>query len=286
MPVAVGALRKGSWQVRLAHWLELFIYRRMAGIGVIAPGFRTNLIRKGVPKEKIEILPNYIDTAYIQHGPSTNHFRTAHGIPEDAFVVVYSGSVALKQGLQTFVEAAAELRGNPQVRFCLIGEGPYLDELKSLAGRLQLTNIQFMPIQPRATLTRLLAEADVLVVTQTKAVTDIVFPGKLLYYMASGRPILAAVSSESETGTFIAESEVGLVVPPEEPATLASAILRLKADPERAAELGANGKRVCATGFGRANVLARFLTHMEKLVDQKARRVSCMSPSDSTQEKR
>ena len=59
-----------------------------------------------------------------------------------------------------------------------------------------------------------LAAADALVVTQTKAVTDIVFPGKLLYYMAAGRPILAAVSSQSETGSFISAHNVGLVSPP------------------------------------------------------------------------
>jgi putative colanic acid biosynthesis glycosyltransferase WcaI len=266
--VAVGALRQGSWPVRLAHAMERFIYRRMAGIGVIAHGFRTNLVRKGVPEEKIEILPNYIDTSYIQDGPPANEFRSAHGIPADAFLVVYSGSVAAKQGLHTFVEAAAELQAEGQVRFCLIGEGPYLDELKGLAASLRLPNILFLPIQPRATLTQLLAEANALVVTQTRSVTDIVFPGKLLYYMAAGRPILAAVSAHSETGTFIAESQVGAVVHPEDPAALANAILQLKAEPDYAARLGANGRRVCLTRFGREDVLTRFTNHMENLVNE------------------
>jgi colanic acid biosynthesis glycosyl transferase WcaI len=267
--VAVGALRQGSWAVRLAHGMERFIYRRMAGIGVIAPGFRVNLVRKGVPEEKIEILPNYIDTNYIQHGPPANELRSRHGIPADAFLVVYSGSVAAKQGLHTFVEAAAELYADSHVRFCVIGEGPYLDELKGLAASLRLPNLQFLPIQPRATLTQILAEANALVVTQKRSVTDIVFPGKLLYYMAAGRPILAAVSAHSETGTFIAENQVGIVVPPEDPAALAHAILRLKAGPDYAARLGANGQRVCLNRFGSENVLTRFTSHMENLVNQK-----------------
>jgi colanic acid biosynthesis glycosyl transferase WcaI len=267
--VAVGALRQGSWQVRLAHGLERFIYRRMAGIGVIAPGFGANLVRKGVPEEKIKILPDYIDINDIQHGPTVNEFRSAHGIPSDAFLVVYSGSVSAKQGLHTFVEAAAELRAERQVRFCLIGEGPYLAELKGLAASLRLPNLQFLPIQPRATFRQLLAEANALVVTQTRSVTDIVFPGKLLHYMAAGRPILAAVSAHSETGTFVAENQVGAVVPPEDPAALANAILQLKADPDYAAELGVKGRRVCMTRFGREDVLTRFTSQMENLVNQK-----------------
>jgi colanic acid biosynthesis glycosyl transferase WcaI len=278
--VAVGALREDSWPVKFAHRLERFIYRRMAGIGVIAPGFRVNLGRKGVPEDKILLFPNYIDTNFIQYGAPGNAFRAAHDIPEDAFLAVYSGSVAAKQGLQTFVEAAAELRSDPKMRFLLIGEGPYLDELKSLASRMQLGNLQFLPIQPRETLTRLLAEANALVITQQKAVADVVFPGKLLYYMASGRPVVVAVSADSETGTFVAENQIGLVVPPEEPASLAKALLHLRDHPEDAAALGSNGRRVCSTGFGRDMVLARFVGHINRLVDEKSRRIVRMSPSD------
>jgi colanic acid biosynthesis glycosyl transferase WcaI len=270
--VAVGALRQGSWQVRLAHGLERFIYRRMAGIGVIAPGFRANLVRKGVPEEKVEILPDYIDTNEFQAGPAGNEFRRAHGISSTAFLVVYSGSVAAKQGLRTFVEAAAEVQADREVCFCLVGEGPYLAELKALAASLRLPNLQFLPLQPRATFKQLLAEANALVVTQTRSVTDIVFPGKLLYYMAAGRPILAAVSAHSETGSFIAENQVGVVVPPEHPAALAKAILQLKANPDFAARLGVNGRRVCRAKFDREDVLTRFTSLMENFVNEKAGR--------------
>ena len=263
--IAVGSMREGHWTVRLAHALERFVYRRMAGIGVITPGFQRNLERKGVPSEKIALLPDYIDPDFVRPGPSDNEFRAANGIPRDAFVAMYSGSVALKQGLKTFVETAAQLREHPGVLFYLIGEGPYLGELKNLSQSLGLSNLRFLPLQPRPAMPLQLAAADALVVTQTKAVTDIVFPGKLLYYMAAGRPILAAVSSESETGTFIREHQVGVVTPPEDPASLAAAILKLKNNPSLTAELGANGRNVCLRMFDRSKVLARFTAHLENL---------------------
>jgi len=263
--IAVGALREGQWPVRLAHALERFVYRRMAGIGVITPGFRTNLLRKGVPDEKIVLLPDYIDPEFVRPGPVTNLFRAVHGIPPEAFVAMYSGSVALKQGLRTFVEAAAELREHSDILLYLIGEGPYLDELKALSKSLGASNLRFLPLQPRETLPQQLAAANALVVTQTKSVTDIVFPGKLLYYMAAGRPILAAVSEKSETGTFIEEHGIGLVTPPENPQTLAAAILRLKQNPELAEKLGDNGRATCLTMFDRSRVLSRFEAHFERL---------------------
>src|SRR6202012_5577887 len=164
---------------------------------------------------------------------------------------MYSGSVAGKQGLETFVEAAAEFENGLSVTCCLIGAGPYLPELKDTAAKLAMQRFRFLPMQPRESLPEQLAAADALIVTQRKAVRDVVFPGKLLYYMASGRPILAAVSSQSETGSFISAHNVGLVSPPEDAPSLAAAILRLKQNPELTAELGANGRNTCLQMFDR-----------------------------------
>ena len=67
---------------------------------------RRNLISKGVPPEKVVTLPNYIDLTFVRP-PANNGFRARLGIGEDQFLAIYSGSVAGKQGLLTFVEAAA-----------------------------------------------------------------------------------------------------------------------------------------------------------------------------------
>ena len=141
---------------------------------------------------------------------------------------MYSGSIAMKQGLQTFVEAAANLADLSEVSCYLIGEGPYTSELLAQARALALRNFTFLPLQPLDTLAEQLASADALVITQKRSVTDVVFPGKLLYYMAAGRPIVAAVAAESETGKFITEMKVGLVVPPEDSRALADALRYLK----------------------------------------------------------
>jgi colanic acid biosynthesis glycosyl transferase WcaI len=267
--IAVGLLREKSLPVRIARALERFVYGRARGIGVICDGFARRLINKGVPPNKVSVLPNYIDLDFMCQFERNNGFRQQQGIQDGDFLVMYSGSVALKQGLETFVETAAKFSRDEGVVFYLVGEGPYLEALRKRAQQLRAPTLRFLPLQPREVLPAQLSAADALVITQKRAVTDVVFPGKLLYYMAAGRPIVAAVSLESETGRFVSGREVGLVVPPEEPQALAGAIRRLQQNPDEAGRLGRNGRRVVEEQFDRSVVLKRFAQHLESLAKTK-----------------
>jgi colanic acid biosynthesis glycosyl transferase WcaI len=263
--VAVGALPADGAIGRLAYALERFAYRMACGIGVICEGMRRNLLAKGVPESKVTVLPNYIDLSFAAPRPSDNSFRFRLGICRTEFLVMYSGSVAAKQGLQCFVEAGAAFDRLKGITCCVIGEGPFLTDIKETARKLKLQTFRFLPLQSRESLPEQLAAADVLVTTQRRAVRDVVFPGKLIYYMASGRAILAAVSEDSETGRFIREHEVGMVVPPEDPGRLAEAISWLWSHPEERQTFGENGRRIVEKEFNRPVVLERFSQHLEQI---------------------
>ena len=264
--IAVGALREGSRAVRIARVLERFAYRTAESIGVICDGMRYNLISKSVPEQKVSLLPNYIDMSFMRPASGQNGFRHLTGIGREQFLVMYSGSIAGKQGLETFVRAGAEFEADPNVTCCVIGDGPYLPELKKTADALGLQRFQFLALQPRELLPAQLSAADVLVITQRTTVRDVVFPGKMLYYMAAGRPILASVSKDSETGRFIQDHAVGLVVAPEDPVLMADAIRWMKSHPEETRQFGLNGGRVVSSKFDRNVVLEKISTHLEKQV--------------------
>lgn len=263
--IATGMLQENHWVVGVARLLERFIYARARAIGVISRGFASNLSAKGVAAAKLALLPNYIDLEFVRPQARDSQFRRAHHIADEEFVVMYSGSVALKQGLHTFVDAAAEFGATEGVTFYLVGEGPYLVDLQTRANAGGLHNLHFLPLQPRETLPAQLAAADVLAITQKAALTDVVFPGKLLYYMAAGRPIVAAVSAGSETGRFIGEWQVGIVVPPEEPGAMAEAIRYLKQNRLEADRLGQNARKTVEEQFDRRPVLAHFARYLESL---------------------
>ena len=97
--------------------------------------------------------------------------------------------------------------------------------------------------------------------TQRRAVKDVVFPGKLLYYMAAGRPLLAAVSADSETGTFITQQGVGVVTPPEDATALAAAIVELQRCPPEG--MGRQARATVARLFDKRIVLPAFADELE-----------------------
>ncbi|MFI5178593.1 MAG: WcaI family glycosyltransferase [Vicinamibacterales bacterium] len=263
--VATGQLADPSTMLTLARRLERFVYRRARRISVICEGFRANLVDKHVPASKIDMLPNYIDLDFMQPHGRDNAFRHRQGISPADFLVMYSGSIALKQGLEMLVDVAERLSADPSVKFMIVGEGPPLGALQAAARDRRLSNLTFLPFQPRPTLPEQLAAADALVITQRPTVRDVVFPGKLLYYMAAGRPILAAVSADSETGRFISTTGVGLVTPPEDPEAMAAAIARLRAGD--AAAMGRRGRAEVEARFASTVVLPAFASCLETLAE-------------------
>lgn len=262
--IATGLLSPESLSIRVARALERFVYRRAAGIGVICQGFHNNLVAKGLAPDKIHILPNSIDLNFMREHVKDNPFRRAHGLASDDIVLMYSGSIALKQGLEVMVDAAGLLTDIPKLQFVVVGEGPPLERLKQRAETRALQNIHFLPFQPRESLPEQLGAADALVITQRRAVTDFAFPGKLLYYMAAARPVLAAVSADSETGRFVAAQKVGLVTPPEDALAMAQNIRALLASDMTAT--GRRSRSVAEQLFDNRTVLPAFEEVLQSLV--------------------
>ncbi|MBK8316673.1 MAG: glycosyltransferase [Acidobacteria bacterium] len=94
--VKLGVLR-GRRLIAFFERLEKFIYRRSARIFAISDEFRQNLVRKGIDPEKIEVIPNFVDTDFITPLARENDFSSAQGL-NDKFVVLYAGNIGLSQG--------------------------------------------------------------------------------------------------------------------------------------------------------------------------------------------
>jgi colanic acid biosynthesis glycosyl transferase WcaI len=253
--VATGSLRPETISHRIARTMERFLYKHADGIGVICEGFRRAILKSGADPRKVRILPNYVDLDFIRPCEQANEFRRQHGLSPDDFVLMYSGSISSKQGLEVLIEAAGFV-SDPAIKVVIIGGGSRLLEIQSLASALRLANVVFLPLQPRETLSSQLGAADLLVITQKPTVKDVVFPGKLLYYMAAQRPILAIVNADSETGRFVASERVGVVVPPDNPETVALAIMQLRS--HSLTELGRNARSAVERYFDKKIVLPEF----------------------------
>jgi colanic acid biosynthesis glycosyl transferase WcaI len=261
--LAVGMLRPG-YTHRVGRALEQLVYRLATRIVVISQGFRQNLLQQGVPPDRILEIPDWADTDGIRPLPQDPALRDLAGARNDDFLVLHTGNMGEKQGLSNALLAAAAIDGSMPFCLGLVGDGMDRSQLEALVEERAIRNVRFLPLQPATIFPRLLSSADALLLNQRAEVIDSVAPSKLLSYMASGRPVVAAVHADSEAARVIRAAGGGLVVPPEDPGSLIGAIRRLATDDGLGAALGAAGRRYVEIHYARENVLARF----EKLFAQ------------------
>jgi glycosyltransferase involved in cell wall biosynthesis len=181
------------------------------------------------------------------------------GLPADAFVVLHAGNMGYKQGLENVIECArlaADVA--PGVCFALMGDGNQRGSLEALASGYQLPNLRFLPLQPDDAFAEALAAADLLLVNQRRSVVDMSLPSKLTSYFAAGRPVVAAVASQSESAREVEASSAGVVVPPDDPAELLRTLRMLIDQPAVCAGLGARGRRYAAVALAASSCLARY----------------------------
>jgi colanic acid biosynthesis glycosyl transferase WcaI len=229
--------------------------RGASAIGIVAEGFRRYLVSLGVEAGRIRRVRNWTHVEEPRLGRAT--VRQRLDLPRDAMICLHAGNMGLKQGLSNVVECARlAVQADPRLLFLLMGDGSQRPALVDLAQRYRLPNLRFLPIQPAKLFSSVLAAADVLLVNQRAAVTNMSLPGKLTSYFASGRPVVAAVSPDSETAAEIRDSGAGVLAAPDQPGALLEAVGQLIADPARQKALGTAGREYARTTLSRKQALA------------------------------
>ncbi len=248
---AQSGIRGGGRVASLAGSAEAYALRRATLVGVIHESFVPKVAALGVPEERIRVVPNWSHVP----GPSRSReeSRARLGWRPGQTVLLHSGNMGLKQGLEVLVETA---RLDPALLVVLMGDGNQRSRLRELAG--SLPNLRFEPPAAEADFPDVLAAADVLAVTQRASVLDMSVPSKLTSYFAAGRPVVASVAAAGGTAQEVERSGAGVVVPPEDPRILLDAVRALADDPDRADALGARGPVYVRERLSRAAGLARM----------------------------
>jgi colanic acid biosynthesis glycosyl transferase WcaI len=237
-------LLKSSRLRRMVLWLERRILRRFDSVSTISNRMVEHLLEKGVEPGKTKFFPNWVDTTrftpFEADGSPRLHqqYRQRLGIPDDAIVVLFSGSLTRKQGLMILPQVARRLAYRSDIVFVICGDGAMKEELTKAAEGV--ANLRLMPLQPFEKLGELLCMADIHVLPQSPQAEDLVLPSKLSGMIASGRPIIATCRRGTELERVV--SNGGLVVPPDDVAALTHAVLELADDPVLRLSLGHSGR--------------------------------------------
>jgi colanic acid biosynthesis glycosyl transferase WcaI len=257
--IHVGLL-KNKLLIKIFTALEKFAYSRATKISVIAEGFVENLLSKGVEAHKIVQIPNWVDVNFISPlAKENNPFRAAHNL-DGKFVVLYSGNIALTQGLETVIKAAAQLSKVIEIAFVIVGEAKGLQRLQQQCLEWGADNVLLLPFQARKDLPQMLAAADVGLVVQKKNVISFNMPSKIQVILASGRALVGSVPENGTAARAIKQSNGGVIVPPEDPQALAAAILDLYQNPQKVKTLGENSRQYAIEQYAFEQALNQYET--------------------------
>lgn len=240
------------------------LVRRAARIVALGDTMASRLVEgKGADRSKISIIHNWADTSAIVPSDKVNAFSREHGL-DSKFVVLHAGNIGLGQNLDVVIDAAALLASRPDIVIQFIGDGNRRAALEETVKARGLTNVRFLPFQPRELLRWTYASSDVCLVSLKPGLAGYIVPSKLYPILAAGRPYIAAVESLTEIAALTERHQCGVLSPPSDGAALAAAILQLAGQPQQRAAMGQRA-RVAAELFSRDKQVAAHAQVIEEV---------------------
>jgi colanic acid biosynthesis glycosyl transferase WcaI len=267
---AVGMGGENSLLHRALARIAGFLYRHSDRIVVVTPAFEDYLFERWrVPREKISVIENGVETDLFSPQPFTREANTAlkrELNAEGKFVVSYIGTMGMAHGLETIIAAASQLRDvNPDIVFLMLGEGAEKEHIVALARQRGLNNLRFVDQKAHEKIPAYICASDVCLVLLKK--TDVfktVIPTKMLEFMSCARPVILGVDGQARA--ILEEARAGLVIEPENPDALVNAIRWMAANREMACKLGENGREHIVRKFSRGQTAEKYIRVLKNLL--------------------
>lgn len=239
-----GTTREGSLRYRISRRLETRAIRMVDHVFTICEGLRSDIAARGIPSEKITVIPNAVDVdSFAPDGAPDEILKAQLGL-SGCTVVGFIGSFYAYEGLDLLLDAFPLILFQlPDVRILLVGGGPQEEALKAQAQRLGVADkVVFAGRVPHADVQRYYDLVDVLAYPRhSMRLTELVTPLKPLEAMAQGRLLVASdVGGHRE---LIRDGETGMLFHAGSATSLAATIMKLMAKSEYWPEIRASGRQ-------------------------------------------
>ncbi len=259
--IAVGVLKNPAL-IKLAFWLEHFLYRHADRMIVNSPGYVEH-VRKGGARS-VELVPNGADPGMFYPYANGIAFRQAHKL-KNKFVALYAGAHGMSNDLEVVLEAARLLEAQDEIRIVLLGDGKEKANLQARAVNMGLKNVLFLPPVSKNDMGVALAGADACIaILKPIDAYKTTYPNKVFDYMAAGRPVVLAI--QGVIRQVVEEADCGVFPQPGEARDMANAIAFLASDRDHAVKLGLNGRHYLEEHFSREALAGKLLSVLDGLL--------------------
>ncbi|MCR5808701.1 MAG: glycosyltransferase family 4 protein [Clostridiales bacterium] len=260
--VTAGFAKKGGLLWKIGRKIEDRTYGYADRIIVISDDIKKNIMEKGVPEEKIEIIPNWIDVNEVRHVPrEENKLFDEFGIDRERFIVVYAGNLGRAQGIDTFIDAAKKVR---DAEFVIFGTGSSMHEYEERSKDCR--NIRMLPLMPKERISEVYSMGDMSLVACKKGTGVGAVPSKTFSIMAAGTPVLLSFDEGSALWKLIASKACGLCVPADDADGLAEAVRFAMDHREELRSMGENARRCAETDYSKECGTSRYVELLKKTV--------------------
>ena len=264
--VSTGLARKDGLLWKIGRKIEDFTYRHADKIIVISEDFKRNIMAKGVPEEKIEVIYNWVDEQVVKEVKrEDNILFDRYGLDRNKFYVTYCGNIGLTQNMDMLMDVAKELEAENGIHFVLVGNGAYKEELENIISKRNIINVTLLPFQPYEEISHVFSLGDVGLVISKPGVGANSVPSKTWSIMSASRPVLANFD-ENELKEIIEKYHCGYFTTAGDKEGFKKAILSLYADKELCRQLGMNGRLFVMNNLTREVGASKYVRVVQDVV--------------------
>jgi colanic acid biosynthesis glycosyl transferase WcaI len=217
------AIIKSKVIINIFLSIEKFILSHADIVSTISVG----MIKKVRNKCQKEVLffPNWVDVNTFYPVANRHDLKPNYGFETTDKIILYSGAIGNKQGLEAILYCAKSLQNRKDIKFAICGSGPYKANLIHLKEKLNLKNVFFLPLQPIKTFNSFLNVADIHLVLQKSGAGDLVMPSKLSTILSVGGVAIVTASKGTSLYEVISSGNMGILVEPDNEKALLDAII-------------------------------------------------------------
>ncbi|MDT0675847.1 WcaI family glycosyltransferase [Autumnicola musiva] len=235
-------------------------------VSSISEGMVTKIKQKA--GKEVFMLPNWADTDFFHPVPDKEGLKQQFGFGGNDKIILYSGGIGEKQGLEAIIHVAEYFRQDRNVKFVICGSGPYKRKLQNLTEELNLINVIFFPLQPMEKFNLFLNMADVHLVIQKATASDLVMPSKLTTILSVGGLALITVNKGSGLYDVVKQHDMGLLIKAEDLTALKEGVINAL-DSSKHASIRKNARAYAQEYLAIDNVMTSFENHVLLQEDKK-----------------
>lgn len=256
---------------KIGRKIEDFTYKYADKIIVISEDFKRNIMAKGVPEDKIEVVYNWVDeNAVVPVAKEDNPLFEEFGISRDKFHVVYAGNLGNAQNIDVIIDAANALKEEKSIEFLIFGTGGLKEQYVAKVKNLQLDNVKFFPLQPMDRVSQVYGLGDVCVVSCKPGFGGAAMPSKMLSIMSAGRAVVASFD-EGELTHILEHNKCGLYAPAGDVSAFVDIIKRLSKNRMECVKMGENARSLILQRFTRSYGTSRYVEIIKNVVKNSKR---------------